>query len=69
MSLNNNNCTPIDIQLHYERTEERRKLLQAKQGGGAAASAGNVSDRWKKLAGQRNLQHQGLAGLQEDQHG
>ena len=37
-------------QLHRERTEERRKPMQNKQGGGAAA-AGQLSDRWKKLLG------------------
>ena len=36
-------------QLHRERTEERRKLMQNKQGGGAAS--GQLSDRWKKLLG------------------
>ena len=36
----------LKMQLHHERTEERRKLLQGKQGG---QSTGNLSDRWKKL--------------------
>ena len=35
-------------QLHHERTEERRKLLQSKQGG---APQGDLSERWKKLLG------------------
>jgi hypothetical protein len=42
--------TCIWLQLHHERTEERRKLLAARQGAGAAAAT-SVSDRWKRLLG------------------
>ena len=39
------------FQLHHERTEERRKLVQEKESGGAKGTGAGLSDRWKKVLG------------------
>ena len=37
------------LQLHHERTEERRKLVKGKQD--TESSATNIHEKWKKILG------------------
>ena len=38
-----------NLQLHHERTEERRKLVKGKQD--TELSATNIHEKWKKILG------------------